>query len=91
MTVTPIAGSANYEVSWNAQDDPGGSGVQSVTVYVAEDGGDYTIWLDQTTATSAIYNGQAGHTYQFLALAIDNAGNMNSPLRASPCPAAAPR
>ena len=80
LTATPIrAGAANYQVSWNAVDDPAGSGVKSTTVYVAQDGGDYTIWLDQTTATSGIYNGQAGHTYQFLALSIDNAGNEEQP------------
>ena len=80
LTATPItAGSSDYQVQWNAEDDPAGSGVKSVTVYVSEDGGDYQIWLNQTTATSGIYNGQAGHTYQFLALAIDNAGNQEQP------------
>ena len=66
-------------MQWTATDDAGGSGVKGVTVYVAEDGGDYQIWLDQTTATSGIYKGQAGHTYQFLALATDNAGNHEQP------------
>ncbi len=80
LTATPLtAGSSNYQVTWNAQDDPTGSGIKSVTVYVSVDGGDYTIWLDQTTATSAVYQGQSGHTYVFLALASDNAGNMEQP------------
>ncbi|MGA2035933.1 MAG: putative Ig domain-containing protein, partial [Thermoguttaceae bacterium] len=80
LTVSPVSqGSSDYQVRWNAVDDPGGSGVKGVTVYVAEDGGDYQIWLDQTTETQAIYNGQAGHTYQFLALATDNAGNHEQP------------
>ena len=80
LTATPIVvGSSDYQVQWTATDDNGGSGVKGVTVYVSEDGGDYQIWLDQTTATSGIYNGQAGHTYQFLALATDNAGNLESP------------
>jgi len=80
LTATPISpGSSDYQVQWTATDDNGGSGVQGVTVYVAEDGGDYQIWLDQTTATSGIYNGRPGHTYQFLALATDNAGNHEQP------------
>jgi YD repeat-containing protein len=80
LTATPIApGSPDYQVQWTAVDDNGGSGVKGVTVYVSEDGGDWQIWLDQTTATSGIYNGQAGHTYQFLALATDNAGNHEAP------------
>ncbi len=80
LTVAPITpGGSDYNVQWTATDDPGGSGVKSVTVFVSEDGGDYQIWLDQTTATSGIYNGQAGHMYQFLALATDNAGNVEPP------------
>ncbi|MGA2068563.1 MAG: CARDB domain-containing protein, partial [Thermoguttaceae bacterium] len=80
LTVNPVSpGSSDYQVSWNAVDDAGGSGVKGVTVYVAEDGGAYQIWLDQTTETQAIFNGQAGHTYQFLALATDNAGNHEQP------------
>src|SRR5262249_2649169 len=62
-----VAGSADYQVSWSTQDDSGGSGVKHVTVYVAEDGGDFRIWLKQTTESSAFFQGEAGHTYQFLA------------------------
>ena len=80
LSANPVVqGSADYQVQWTAQDDPGGSGVQHVTVYVAEDGGDYTIWLNQTNETSAVYQGLPGHTYQFLALATDNAGNREQP------------
>ena len=53
--------------------------MKHVTVYVAEDGGAFTIWLRQTTETSGIYQGQAGHRYEFLALATDNAGNHEQP------------
>lgn len=68
-------GSSNYQVQWSAQDDAGGSGVKHVTVYVSKDGGDYTIWLSRTLESVAIYQGEAGHTYEFLALATDHAGN----------------
>ncbi|MCB1632838.1 MAG: hypothetical protein KDI23_13480, partial [Pseudomonadales bacterium] len=60
-------------------DDNGGSGVKSVSIYVAEDGGDYAIWKSRSTEAAAIYNGRAGHSYQFLALATDNAGNQEQP------------
>src|SRR5262249_60549959 len=40
-----------------------------------------------TTATSGIYNGKAGHTYQFVALATDNAGNREQPTLAAQLPA----
>ncbi len=76
VTATPLAaGAANYSVTWQADDDDGGSGVKHVTVYVADNGGDFRIWLQQTTATSAVYTGQSGHTYEFLTVATDNAGN----------------
>ena len=52
-----------------------------MTLYVSEDGGGYQIWQDQVTMASGtmIYQGQAGHTYTFLALATDVAGNHELP------------
>ena len=72
---TDLSGNPTYNVSWNATDDA--SGVKYVTVYVAEDGGNYMIWQDHVTGGSgqSVFTGQAGHTYQFLAAATDNAGN----------------
>ncbi len=60
-------------------DDNNGSGVKHVTVYVAKDGGNFEIWQRQTTETSAIYQGETGHEYEFIALATDNAGNREQP------------
>jgi hypothetical protein len=63
VTVTPLkAGSSDYWVRWTATDDEMGSGVKHVTVYVAENGGDFTIWKRQTTETEGVYLGQAGST-----------------------------
>jgi len=80
LTVAPLrAGSSDYLVQWDAQDDPDGSGVAHVTVYVAADGGDFNIWQRQTRDTSAVFQGEAGRRYEFLALATDNAGNPELP------------
>jgi hypothetical protein len=79
LTATPLTGGADVDVRWTAEDDSGGSGVKWVTVYVSEDGGDWKIWLRQTTATSSVYQGRVGHTYRFLGLAFDNAGNRELP------------
>ncbi|MDM9385689.1 CARDB domain-containing protein [Chlorogloeopsis sp. ULAP01] len=80
LTVTPlVAGGSDYLVNWTATDDAAGAGVKHVTVYVAEDGSTYRIWKQQTTETSGVYTGRAGHTYEFLALATDNAGNREQP------------
>ena len=71
--------SGDYNVKWSALDDVAGSGVKHVTVYVAEDGGDFRIWLKQSSETAAVYQGTAGHQYEFLALATDQAGNRELP------------
>ncbi|TVS15269.1 MAG: tandem-95 repeat protein, partial [Planctomycetaceae bacterium] len=87
VTATPlVSGGSDFQVEWTAVDDEGGSGVQHVTVYVAEDGGEFQIWLRQTTDTAAVYQGRAGHTYEFLALATDNAGNRELPPRGMSTP-----
>lgn len=82
LTVERVAaGSDNYLVSWNVTDDPGGSGFRHVTLYAATDGGDYRIWqrqLDEAAGTM-VYEGQPGHTYEFLALPTDVAGNRARP------------
>ncbi len=69
------AGAPVFEVNWTAVDE--GSGVKSVTVYVAENGGDFRIWQRQVSPdiTQAIFVGEAGKTYEFLAVATDRAGN----------------
>src|SRR5262249_33321194 len=79
LTATRLANGVDYEVHWSSQDDSGGSGVKHATVYVAEDGGDFRILLRQTTDTSTIFQGSAGHSFEFLALATDNAGNREMP------------
>ncbi|MBF2017367.1 MAG: putative Ig domain-containing protein [Rivularia sp. T60_A2020_040] len=75
-----VQGSTDYLVNWEAIDDETGSGIKHVTVYVAENGGDFKIWQRQTTDTEAIFNGKADITYEFLALATDNAGNREQPV-----------
>jgi hypothetical protein len=80
LTATPVtAGGADHDVRWSATDEAGGSGVKHTTVYVSEDGGDWRIWLRQTTETSGVYTGTAGKRYEFLALSTDNAGNRERP------------
>ncbi|HLF95978.1 MAG TPA: CARDB domain-containing protein, partial [Methylococcaceae bacterium] len=68
-------GAPSFDVRWNTEDDA--SGVKSVTVYVAEDGGDFKIWQRQVAPeqAQALFSGVAGKRYEFLAVAVDNAGN----------------
>ena len=85
LTVKPI-GSADYEVKWSAADEAGGSGVKYTTIYVSEDGGAWTIWQRQSTERSAIFSGQAGKRYEFIAVSTDNAGNQERPIVAQALP-----
>ena len=81
LNVTQVPGTGNYSLQWNASDAPNGSGVASVTLYVAIDGGNYSIWQDNLPNASGqmVYVGKLGHTYQFLALATTVAGNQEQP------------
>ncbi len=69
QTTTPA-----FVVSWAGQDEPGGSGLATYDVYVSVDGGAYTLWLDNTTLTSAVYAGDVGRTYRFFSTATDLVG-----------------
>lgn len=67
-----------FTVSWAGQDDLNGSGVANYDVYVSDNGGAFTLWLDRTTDTSALFTGVVGHTYSFYSVARDNVGNMET-------------
>ena len=82
LTVATVAGQDdNYLVDWSATDDPDGSGLRHVTLYVATDGGDFKIWQRQLVEPSGslVFEGEAGSSYEFLALAADTAGNRETP------------
>ena len=83
VAALPAFSPASFTVSWSGHDDPGGSGIDSFDVYVSDDGGPFTLWQHDTTATSATFTGVDGHTYGFYSVAFDNAGN------AQPTPSAA--
>src|SRR3546814_7906573 len=44
LAAARIAGTDDYRIDWTINDDNGGSGVRHVTLYVAENGGDFRIW-----------------------------------------------
>jgi hypothetical protein len=70
----PRTDASAIPVSWRAVDV--GSGLLSYTVQVRDRaGGSWTSWLTDTTATSAHWLGQVGHSYEFRVSAIDRKGN----------------
>lgn len=64
----------NFTVNWSGTDT--GSGIQSYTIYVSKNGGEYSPWLSNTTQISATFSGELGQTYAFYSVARDNAGNV---------------
>ncbi len=68
----------SFQVSWSGQDDAGGSGIGSYDIYVSDNGGAFTLWQSNSTASSAIYPGVAGHAYGFYSIARDNVGNLEA-------------
>lgn len=65
----------SFTVSWSG-DDPGGSGIDYYDVQYREGGGPWVNWQEIVTDTSAVFTGQDGHTYEFRARGMDNAGNL---------------
>ena len=82
VNVSRVGTGSNYEVKWQVTDDVGGSGFRHVTLYVATDGGDFKIWQQKITEAEGtrIFKGEAGRSYEFLALATDMAGNRETPV-----------
>ena len=62
-----------FEVRWSGVDG-NGSGVRSYDVYVQEDGGSFSLWLDNVEFNSALFEGQSGHRYGFYSVATDHVG-----------------
>ena len=68
-----------FDVTWEGQDDDGGSGVASYSIYYRLVGEPYTLWLT-TPDTSATFTAPLGSgQYDFYSLATDGAGNTESP------------
>lgn len=67
-----VSTNPTFLVQWGGSDT--GAGIAGYDIYVAEDGGPFTLWLNNTTATSASFAGQDGKRYDFYSVARDRAG-----------------
>jgi RHS repeat-associated protein len=75
-TVTALPATTDtpsFTVAWSGSDSAG-PGISGYNIYVSDDGGSYSLWQAATTATSATYTGQVGHTYQFYSVASNDLG-----------------
>ncbi len=69
------ASATSFTVRWSGADPGPASGVASYAVFASVDGAPATLWIADTTVTSAVYDGAEGHFYGFYSLATDSAGN----------------
>jgi hypothetical protein len=67
---------AGFTLAWSGTDV--GSGIQDFTIFVSDNGGPFTPFQTNTTATSALFTGQVGHTYGFYSIARDLVGNVEA-------------
>ncbi|MEZ5278471.1 MAG: carboxypeptidase regulatory-like domain-containing protein [Opitutaceae bacterium] len=77
-SVAALAASSgrSFAVSWTGE-DAGGAGVAYYDVYVSVNGGEWTLWQEGTTETSADYQGTPGSSYAFYVHATDALGFAN--------------
>ncbi len=78
IAALPSSSYAQIPVNWAGADEEAGSGIAFFDVYVSEDGGAFTPWLQHTMANGGVYFGVQGHSYAFYSVATDTAGNRES-------------
>ena len=78
VEVLPNNVSEDFNVTWYGLDNQGGSGVATYNVFVSTDGGEFEPWQTNTTAISALYDGQSDRTYRFYSQAADANGNVET-------------
>jgi len=76
VNALPTNSNPNFTVSWAGSDT--GSGIANYDVFVSINGGVFTLWQNNVTTTSAIYQGEVGKTYSFYTIAQDNVGNLQA-------------
>lgn len=76
VAMLPLANSGFFGVDWSGSDN---TGVTGYDIYVSENNGPFTLWLENSNATSALFEGTFGNAYAFHSIASDAAGNSEPP------------
>ena len=63
----------DFDVTWAGNDV--GSGIRNYSIFVSENGGPYSEWLNNVSDTTAVFSGQVDNEYAFYSIAIDSVGN----------------
>ena len=79
----PAISAGPFVLRWTGEDDEEGSGLAQYQIYVSADGEPPQLWYTGTE-TWAHFEGQAGSSYEFYSVGVDNVGNMEAvPARAT--------
>jgi RHS repeat-associated protein len=73
-TVQNLA-AGKYRISWNGQDDAGGSGLAAFNLYVSVNNKPFTLYLSNVTDTFTVFTGIPDSTYCFFVSGIDSVNN----------------
>lgn len=79
VAALPDKSRSSFLVRWTGEDNPGGSGIASFDVFHSVNGGPLMRWFAVTPSTGAVFQGELGKTYAFHSVAVDRAGNRESP------------
>jgi len=71
--LSSIQNTNSFQVRWSGDDSH--SGLSGYTIFVSDNGGAYSPWLSNTTATTGVFEGVGNHSYRFYSIARDNAGS----------------
>jgi len=73
VEMLPLANSGSFSVDWTGSDD---NSITSYDIYLSENGGPFTPWLEKTNKSSTLFQGVFGTDYSFYSIARDAAGNI---------------
>jgi hypothetical protein len=65
-----------FTLEWDAADEPDGSGIAAVDLFVAVDRGPWMLWTNQPAGNQVEFTGEPGHRYAFYSVAHDYAGHI---------------
>jgi hypothetical protein len=75
VAALPSFSPASVALSWSGSVGFGASSIASYDIFVSDNNGAFSLFLHNTTQTSANYTGQDGHVYGFYSVATDNLGH----------------
>ncbi|MBK9734726.1 MAG: T9SS type A sorting domain-containing protein [Saprospiraceae bacterium] len=78
-SIAPLPATTHQEkvtIHWSGTDS--GSGLKSYNIYLSTPDVKDSLWIANTTDKSAEFKGEAGRTYSFYTVAVDNVGNIET-------------